>query len=60
VLPNIESVLNFSEEVLLQPDVIQPVELQHFIEILERATAISFTQGIDVNKIVTSLRGKGM
>jgi hypothetical protein len=27
VLPNIESILNFPEEDLLQPDVMQPVEL---------------------------------
>jgi hypothetical protein len=35
VLPNIENILNFSEEDLLQPDATQPVELQHFDEIVE-------------------------
>jgi hypothetical protein len=52
VLPNFENILNFSEENLLRPDAIQPVELQHLGGIVERATARSFTQGIAVNKIV--------
>jgi len=60
VLPNIESIPNFSEEDLLQPYVIQPVELQHLDEIVEQDTARSFTEGIDVNTTVTILRGKGV
>jgi hypothetical protein len=58
MLPYIESVLNFSEEDLLQPDAIQPVELQHLDEIVERATARSSTEGIDVNTTVITLRSK--
>jgi len=52
VLPNIENILNFSEEDLLQPDVTQPMELQHLDEIVEWATARIFTQDNGVNKIV--------
>jgi hypothetical protein len=52
VLPNIENILNFSEEDLLQPDAIQPVELEHLDEIMEQGTARRFTQGVGVNKIV--------
>jgi hypothetical protein len=60
MLPNIENILNFSEEDLLQPDVMQPVELQHLDETAERATSSSCTQSIDVNKIITTLQGKEM
>jgi hypothetical protein len=38
VLPNTENILNQSEESLLQPDIIQPVVLQHMDGIIERAT----------------------
>jgi hypothetical protein len=60
VLPNVENMLNFSEKDLLQPGMMQPVEKQHLDEIVERATARSFTQGTDVNKIVYTVRGKEM
>ena len=58
VLPNVENILKFSEEDLLQSDAIQPVNLQQLDRILEQATSRSYTQGVDVNKIVTTLHGK--
>jgi hypothetical protein len=59
-LPNIESILNCSEKELFQPVVMQPAELQQLNEIVERAISGSYTQGIDMNMNVTTLRGKGM
>ena len=38
VLPNIERILNFSEESLLQSDMVQPIDLQRIDRILERDT----------------------
>jgi hypothetical protein len=55
-----ENILNFFEEDLLQPDAMQTVDLQHLDEIMERATTRSLTAGIDVNKMVTTLRGKAL
>jgi hypothetical protein len=60
VLPNMENILNFSEEEILQPDAMQSVDLRHLLdEIIERATSRSLTAGT-VNKMVTTLRGKGV
>jgi len=60
VLPNMENILNFSEEGLLKLDAMQPVDLQHLVEIMERATTRNLTADIDVSKMVTTLRGKGV
>jgi hypothetical protein len=60
VLPNMENILNFSGEGLVQLDAIQHVDLQPLDEIMEQATTRSLTVGIDVNKFVTTLRGKGV
>ena len=57
VLPNMENIWNFSEEDLLQPDAMQHVDLQDLDKIMERATTRSLTAVIDVNKMVTTLRG---
>ena len=58
-LPDIEIILNCSEKDFLQPVVMQPAELQQLNETVERTTSGSCTQGTDVNKNVTKLRGKG-
>ena len=54
------SYIKLFRERLLQPDAMQPVDLQHLDEIMERANTRSLTAGIDVNKMVTTLRGKGV
>jgi hypothetical protein len=56
VLPSIENILSFSEENLLHFDTVQPVKMQSLDEVLERAASRSRTWGVDVNKIVTTLR----
>ena len=58
VLPNIDKILNFSEENLLQTDAIQPVDLHHLDDIVERVTSKGYTRRIDVNKVITALRGR--
>jgi hypothetical protein len=60
VLPNIENILHSSEENLLQTDAQHPVELQHLDDIVERATSRGYTQGLDVSKVVTALRSRGV
>jgi hypothetical protein len=57
VLPDIEDILNLSEESLFQPDVIPLVDLQQVNEIEERAISRSHTKRIDVDKAVMMLRG---
>ena len=58
VLPNIDNILNFSEENLLQMDANHSVDLHHLDDIVERVTSKGYTRGIDVNKVVTALRGR--
>jgi hypothetical protein len=57
MLPNTDNILNFSEENLLQTEAMHPVDLHHLNDIVERVTSKGYTQGIDVNKVVTALRG---
>jgi hypothetical protein len=45
VLPNVENILKFSEEGLLQPDTIQPESLQELDRIAERTTSRSIMSG---------------
>jgi len=57
VLPNVENILKFSEENLYQAEVhAHIVDLQHLDDIVERANSRSYTQGIDVAKMNTTLR----
>jgi len=58
VLPNIDNVLNFSEENLLQMNANYSVDWHHLDDIVERVTSKGYTRGIDVNKVVTALRGR--
>ena len=56
VLPNIDDILHFSEEGVLQSDVNLPAKLQRLDEILVRATSRSHTRSTQVARIVTALR----
>jgi hypothetical protein len=58
VVTNIDNILNFSDENLLQTDAIHPVYLHHLDDIVERVTSRGYTRGIDVNKVITALRGR--
>jgi len=58
VLPNIDNILNFSEESLLQMNANYSVDMHHLDDIVERVTSKGYTRGIDVNKVVTALRGR--
>jgi len=61
VLPSIENVLNSLEEDLFQADNHHPeVDLQHLDGLVERASSGSQTQGIDIDKMVTTLRSRRM
>ena len=60
MLPNIEDILHFSEENLLQTEVQHSVKLQHLDDIVERATCRGYTQGLDVSKVVNALRSRGI
>ena len=61
VLPSIEKVLNSLEEDLFQADDHHPeVDLQHLDGLVERASSGSQTQGIDIDKMVTTLRSRRM
>ena len=55
VLPSIKNILHFSEENVLQPNAVHPVNLG-LDEIVVRATAIGHTRGVEVNKIINALR----
>jgi hypothetical protein len=57
VLPNVEKILNFAEEDLLQTRTnTQAVNLHRLDELVERAGSKSYTQVIDAAKIHTTLR----
>jgi hypothetical protein len=57
VLPNIEKILNISEESMLQADKLNPLDWRHLNEIWERATSRSMARGIGVDRIVAALKG---
>jgi hypothetical protein len=54
VLPNIEKILHFTEEVVLQPNADSPKELQRLDEIRERAASRSHMKGIDVTRVIAT------
>ena len=57
MLPSIDKVLNSLEEDLFQADDHpSEVSLQHLDGLVERASSRSQTQGIDIDKMVTTLR----
>jgi hypothetical protein len=57
VLPNVDKILNFSQEDLFQADVhSHMVDLQHLDDLVEWAYSRSYTQGIDAAKMITTLR----
>jgi len=57
VLPSIDKVLNSLEEDLFQADDYQfEVNLQHLDGLVERASSGSQPQGIDIDKVVTTLQ----
>jgi hypothetical protein len=59
VLPNIEQILNFAEEDLLQTNVHgQAVDLHHLDDLVEREDSRSYTRGVDATKIFTTLRSE--
>jgi hypothetical protein len=61
VLPSTEKVLNSLEEDLFQADGHHPeVDLQHLDGLVERASLGSQTQGIDIDKMVTTLQSRRM
>jgi len=57
-LPNIENIVKFSEEGLLQMKDTYPVNLEPLEGIVERVTSRGYTRGIDVSKAMTALRGR--
>ena len=56
VLPIIENVLTFSEEVVLQCEPSAPIDLQHLNEISTRTASKTWIQGTDATKLVNVLR----
>ena len=59
VLPSIDKILNSLEEDLFQADAHHPeVDLQHLDGLVERASSGSQMQGIDINKMVTTLHSR--
>jgi hypothetical protein len=56
LLPNIEKLLQISEESLLQANPPQPVDLHSLDAIVEPANSNSYAQGIDVTKLSNTLR----
>ena len=56
ILPNIENILHFSEEQLLQIEVQHSMELQHLDDLMEQATSRSYTKGLNVRKTVAILQ----
>ena len=58
VIPTIDNTLSFSEESLLQINANYSVDTHHLDDIIERVTSKGYTRGIDVNKVVTALRGR--
>jgi hypothetical protein len=53
-LPNVENIVKFSEEGLLQTNDTYPVDMGPLEDIVERVTS----RGIDVSKAITALRGR--
>ena len=56
ILPNIENILHFSEEQLLQIEVQHSMELQHLYDLMEQANSRSYTKGLNVRKTVAILQ----
>jgi hypothetical protein len=59
VLPNIENVLKFSEEVVLQPNAASAVNLQRLEAIASRVTSRNQLRGTDVARMVDALTMDG-
>jgi hypothetical protein len=58
VLPNVENILRFSEESLLQTDAIRPMELQHLDGLIEQVASKGNARGLDVSRVTTVLQGR--
>ena len=56
VLPITENVLRFSEEVVLQSDMVSPIKLQRLDEISTRVSSRTRIRGTDVTKLVNMLQ----
>jgi hypothetical protein len=57
-LPNVDKILNVAED-LFQADVYgQTVDLQRLDGLIEKADSGSYTHGVDVAKILTTLRNE--
>ena len=56
ILPNIDKILQFSEEIVFQSNVDMPTTIQRLNEIQVRATSRSQMKGTEVARIVTALR----
>jgi hypothetical protein len=58
VLPNIENILRFSEERLLQTDAIRPMGLQHLDGLIEGVASKGNARGLNVSRVTTVLQGR--
>jgi hypothetical protein len=58
LLPNVENILEFSEESLLQTDAVRPMELQHLDGLIERVASRGNARGLDVNRATTVLQDR--
>ena len=56
VLPIIENMLKFSEEVVLESDMVSPIKLQRLDEISTRVSSRTRIRGTDVTKLVNMLQ----
>jgi len=56
VLPIIENMLTFAEEVVLQSELPLPIDLQHLNEISTRTASRTWMQGTDVTRLVSVLQ----
>jgi hypothetical protein len=58
VLQNVDNILRFSEENLLQTDAVRPMELQHLDSLIERVASRGNARGLDVNKATIVLQDR--
>jgi hypothetical protein len=58
LLPNVDNILRFSEENLLQTDAVRPMELQHLDGLIERVASRGNAKGLDVNRATVVLQDR--
>ena len=57
-MTNVQNILHFSEEYLLQTEIQHSTKLKHLEGLVERATSTSSTQGLNMSKPVTVFQSR--